>query len=64
MFPKSVENSRKELAVAATEPKLQLPMAKAVKDCDHLLLPAGAMSIETRQAIGTALNRNRSDQVL
>ena len=64
MFPKSAENSRYELAVAVTEPKLQLPIAKAINGCAHLLVRSGATSREIRQAIGTALNSNRSDQVL
>jgi hypothetical protein len=35
----------------------------AVKGCAHLLLILGAASIENRQAIGIALNKNNSDQI-
>jgi hypothetical protein len=64
MFARKAENSMYELAVANIEPKLQLPMAIAVIGCAHLLLRAGAISIETRLAIGIRLNRSKSNQKL
>jgi hypothetical protein len=45
------------------EPKLQLPIAKAVNGFAHLLLIRGAISIESMQAIGIALKRNKSAQI-
>jgi hypothetical protein len=45
------------------EPKLQLPIAKAIKGLAHLLLILGAHIIENRQLIGIALKRNRSLQM-
>jgi hypothetical protein len=46
--------------VAIMEPKLQLPIAKAVKGFAHLLLIRGAKRIESMQAIGITLKRNKS----
>jgi hypothetical protein len=45
------------------EPKLQLPIAKAVSGWAHLLLIRGAISIEIKQAIGIALKRHKSSQI-
>jgi hypothetical protein len=44
------------------EPKLQLPIAKAVKGFAHLLLMRGAKRIESMQAIGITLKRIKSLQ--
>jgi hypothetical protein len=51
-----------ELVVAMIEPKLQDPIAKAVKGLAHLLLIRGAIRIESRQASGIRLKRNKSAQ--
>jgi hypothetical protein len=63
MFARKAGNSMYELAVAKIEPKLQLPIAKAVNSFAHLLLIRGAIKIESRQASGTALKRNKSAQM-
>jgi hypothetical protein len=60
MFARNADVSMKELAVAIMEPKLQLPIAKAVRGLAHLLLIRGATRIESMQAIGITLNRNKS----
>jgi hypothetical protein len=44
------------------EPKLQLPIANAIKGFAHLLLIRGATIIENKQVIGIALKRNKSTQ--
>jgi hypothetical protein len=63
MFAIRAESSKYPLEVAIIEPKLQLPIARAVKGSAHLLLIRGAISIEIKQAIGIALKRNKSSQI-
>jgi hypothetical protein len=45
------------------EPKLQIPIARAVKGLAHLLLIRGATIIESKQVIGMALKRNKSAHI-
>ncbi len=49
-----------EIAVATIEPKLQLPIANAVKGCAQMLLIRGASNTEIRQRIATQLKAMRS----
>ena len=63
MFAKKSGISRYEVAVAIIDPKLQHPIAKAVKGCAHLLLIRGANSSELKKAIGIELKRNKSEKI-
>ena len=59
---RNADTSMYELVVAAIEPRLQLPIAKAVMGWAHLLLILGATITPSRAAIATLLKAMRSPQ--